>query len=87
MALASGTNGRSRRIADEGDLGLERLNWAAKASSRSQSNDGYRADCGRSRGGLCRGAIRPIEASKAAICYVRNPSIVLKNSLASGTRL
>jgi hypothetical protein len=38
-----------------------------KAISRSQLNDGYGADCGRSRGGRRRGAIRPIEASNAAI--------------------
>jgi len=48
--------------------------WAVKAISRSQWNDGYGPDCGRSRGGTCRGAIRPIEASKAAVSYVRNTS-------------
>ncbi|HZZ23447.1 MAG TPA: hypothetical protein VFE60_13125, partial [Roseiarcus sp.] len=29
----------------------------------------------------CRRASRPIEASKAAVCYVRNTSILLKNPL------
>ena len=36
-----------------------------RAISRSQRNDRYGADCGRSRGGLGRGAVRPIDASKA----------------------
>jgi hypothetical protein len=45
--------------------------WVVKALSRSQWDDGYGADCGRSRGGSCRSAIRPIEASKDAVCYVR----------------
>jgi hypothetical protein len=35
-------------------------------------NDGYGTDCGRSRGGPGRGAIRPTEASKAAVRYVRS---------------
>ena len=35
---------------------------------------------GPSRGGLCRRALRPTEASKAAAGYVRNTSIELKNS-------
>ena len=32
-------------------------------------------DSGPSRGGPCKGAIRPIEASKKVVCDVRNPSI------------
>jgi hypothetical protein len=47
---------------------------AVNAISRPQWNDGYGVDCGRSRGGPCRSAIRPIEASKAAIGYVRSTS-------------
>ena len=35
---------------------------------------------GPSRGGLCGRALRPTEASKAAAGYVRNTSILLKNS-------
>ena len=35
---------------------------------------------GRSRGDPCRRALRPTDASKAAVWYVRNTSIVLKNS-------
>ncbi len=35
---------------------------------------GFRADSGPSLGGPSPRAIRPIEASKAAVCYVRNTS-------------
>ena len=45
------------------------------AISRSQWNDGFRPNSGPSRGGPCKGAIRPIEASKKVVCDVRNPSI------------
>ncbi len=48
---------------------------AVNAISRSQWNDGYGANPGPSRGDPCRRASRPIEASKAAVCYVRNTSI------------
>jgi len=37
-------------------------------------DDGYNADSGRSRGGSCRGAIRPIEASTDAISNGSNTS-------------
>ena len=56
----------------------ERRKRAAKPVSRSQWNVGYGADCGPSRGGSRRGAIRPIEPSKAAIrngCF-RSPARV-----------
>lgn len=43
----------------------------AKPISCSQSNGGSSADCGRSRGGRCTGALRPTKASKAAVSYVR----------------
>jgi hypothetical protein len=43
-----------------------------KRTSRSQLNVGYGTDSSRSRGGPCRGAIRPIEASKTVVCYLRN---------------
>ena len=43
--------------------------------SHPQWNDGYRADSGPSRGDPWRRGLRPIEASKAAVCYVRNTSI------------
>ena len=36
---------------------------------------GYGTDSGPSRGDPCRRAFRPTEASKAAVCYVRNTSI------------
>ena len=36
---------------------------------------GLDPDCGRSQGGPCRGAIRPIEASKASVHNVRFTSI------------
>jgi hypothetical protein len=36
-----------------------------------QWNDRYGADSGPSRGDLCRRALRPIEASKTVVCYVR----------------
>jgi hypothetical protein len=67
---------------------------AVKAISQSQRNDGYGADSGRSRGGRCRGAIRPkakllveerwvavdpIEAFKATI---RNGGAVTRTDLA-----
>ena len=47
--------------------------------SRLRSNDGYGADSGPSRGERRRRAIRPIEASKAAIgngCFTSTPDIV-----------
>ena len=47
---------------------------AVKPTSRSQRNDAYGADTGPSRGDACRRAIRPTEAFKAAVCYVRNTS-------------
>ena len=37
-------------------------------------SDGYGADSGPSRGDPCRPAIRPTEASKGAVCYVRSTS-------------
>jgi hypothetical protein len=40
---------------------------AEKATPRSQRNHRYGADSGPSRGGVGRRALRPIEASKAAI--------------------
>ena len=40
----------------------------------SQLNGGFGADSGPSRGDRCRRAIRPIEASKAAVGYARNTS-------------
>ena len=43
-----------------------------KRTPRSQWNGGFGADSGPSRGDPFRPAIRPIEASKAAVCYVRN---------------
>jgi hypothetical protein len=54
---------------------------AVKPISRSQWNDGFGADSGPSQGDSRRRAIRPTEASKAAVCYVRNTSILLKNPL------
>jgi hypothetical protein len=53
---------------------------AVKLISRSQRNVGYGAENGRSRGSLCRGALRPIATSTAAMRYVRSTSILLKNS-------
>ena len=49
-------------------------------------DDGYNADSGRSRGGSCRGAIRPIEASRVAVCYVRFTSIRAIRSDATNVR-
>src|SRR5271167_2572369 len=43
-------------------------------------------DCGRSIGDPCRRAIRPIEAFKAAVCYVRNTSTPDVQSLATNVR-
>jgi hypothetical protein len=48
----------------------DRPHRAVKPISRSQGNDGYRADSGPSGGGPCKGAIRPIETSTAANRYV-----------------
>ena len=45
-----------------------------EVTSRSQRDDGFRADSGPSRGDGGTRAIRPIQASKAAVCYVRNTS-------------
>jgi hypothetical protein len=45
-----------------------------KPISRLQWNGGFGADFGPFRGDPCRPALRPIEASKAAVCYVRNTS-------------
>ena len=46
-----------------------------KAISRVDQNDPNGADCGRSGGNPCRLTFRPIEASKAAVRYVRNTSL------------
>ena len=40
---------------------------AVKPGSRSQLNVGFGADCGRSRGGPRRGAIRPTETSTESV--------------------
>ncbi len=48
---------------------------AVRATSRSQRNGGYGADCGRSRGGPRRGAIRPIEPSAVPLRDGRFTSI------------
>jgi hypothetical protein len=53
----------------------DRPHRAVKPISRSQGNDGYRADSGPSGGGPCKGAIRPKATSTVAICYVRFTSI------------
>src|SRR5208337_1610005 len=39
-----------------------------------ERNDGFDADSSPSRDDPCRRALRPIEASEAAVCYVRNTS-------------
>jgi hypothetical protein len=41
--------------------------WAVKPILQSQGNDGFGADSGPPQGDRCGRAIRPIEASKAAI--------------------
>ena len=56
---------------DLSSVELECLLMAVKAISRSQLNDGYGADCGRSRGGRRRGAIRPTATSTAVVCNGR----------------
>jgi hypothetical protein len=43
---------------------------------RSQCNGSYGADCGRPRRGPTRNAIRPTEASKSAVFYVRNTMVL-----------
>jgi len=48
--------------------------WAVKPILQSQENDGFGAESGPSRGDPCRRAIRPIDASKAAVGFVRNTS-------------
>jgi hypothetical protein len=48
---------------------------AVKPISRSQWNAGCGADTGPSQGDPWRRTIRPVEASTAAICYVRSTSI------------
>ena len=45
--------------------------WVVKALSRSQWNDVYGADCGRSRSDPAGALFRPIEASRVRVCYVR----------------
>src|SRR5271166_1467826 len=66
---------------------------AVNPISRSKWNGGFSVHSGPSRGDPCRRALRPIEASKAPIGYVRNsrlrPSVVRKertlpDSLANG---
>ncbi len=47
---------------------------AVKPISRSQLKGGFGTDSGPSRGDPYRPAVRPTEASKAAVCYVRNTS-------------
>ena len=58
---------------------------AVKAISRLQWNGGFGRDFGRSRGDPCTCASRPTEASKAAVCYVRNTSSPDIQSLATST--
>jgi hypothetical protein len=53
------------------------LRRAVLPVSGSQWNDGFSGDSGPSLGGLCRGAMRPIEAFNAAVRYVRNTSIAV----------
>jgi hypothetical protein len=55
-----------------------RREWAVKPISRSQMEWRVGLDSGRSRGDFCRRANRPTEASKAAVCYVRNTSTPIK---------
>ena len=45
--------------------------WAVKPHFALKWIGGFGTHSGPSRGGFCRGAIRPIEASKAAVSYVR----------------
>jgi hypothetical protein len=47
---------------------------AVKRTPRPQLNDGYGADTGPSGGDPFRPVVRPFEASKASVCYVRNTS-------------
>jgi hypothetical protein len=63
---------------------------------RGRWNDGYRADSGPSRGDSCRRALRPTEASKAAICngsFTSTPpgrngqGAVFTDGLANGSNL
>ena len=69
---ASGWAVRNRQRRDEFYVcRIEGLLRAVKPISRSQWSDGYGADSGPSRGEPCRRALRPIEASKAAICNGR----------------
>jgi hypothetical protein len=50
--------------------------WAVKSIlRRAEWNGGFRPDSGLSTRDPRRPALRPTEASKAAVCYVRNTSI------------
>ena len=60
--------------------------WRVKQISRSQWNGGFRADSGPSRGDPGTRAIRPIEASRVAVCYVRFTSIRAIRSGATNVR-
>ena len=77
---------RARRFfADAGDAGDRRGAGAdgtfaigsppgVKAFSRSQSNAGYDADCGRSQGFACRPALRPVRQFAEALVVAKLPS-------------
>jgi len=79
---SEGIGGGHERENDRGNL-PPRARWfnaspdalplrAVKSISRSQWNDGFCADSGPSRGDPSKRGSRPTEASKAAVCYVRN---------------
>jgi hypothetical protein len=66
-----------------------RSQMGGEADSRSQWNARYGADSGPSRADTCRCSVRPTEAFKAAVCFVRftstpavSCSAVLPSSLA-----
>jgi hypothetical protein len=71
LADARAVLGRSGIRVSRRFVEVDALLRAVKPTSHSQWNGSYGADSGPSRGDRCRRTIRPIEASKAAICNGR----------------
>ena len=77
----------SDRDSGEGGLDAWQGPWASVGEAPFQLNGGFGADSDPSQGDPSRSAVRPTEASKAGVRYVRLTSILLKNPLLWRERL